>query len=181
MEYEIPIPIKHVLIGVASRHGSTEGIADVLAETLEKEGIEVHIFKPDEITSVEGYDAAIIGSAVYGGDWLDEAKSLVRRHAIDLRHMPVYLFSSGPIGSPAFPKLHRSVHIEPLLHVCKAREHQVFMGAISGEHLSRFERLMAKLVHVPAGDYRDWGDIVAWARHLAEEIHALPSPVPLRY
>ena len=45
------------------------------------------------------YDGFIIGSAAYQGRWLSEATRLVRQHREVLASRPVWLFSSGPVGT----------------------------------------------------------------------------------
>jgi hypothetical protein len=45
-----------------------------------------------------------IGSAVYAGHWLEPAKRLVERHRGSLSELPVWLFSSGPVGDPPKPE-----------------------------------------------------------------------------
>ena len=54
----------------------------------------------EEVDSLDGYDACVIGSAVYVGHWLDPARELVETHARALAGRPVWLFSSGPLGPP---------------------------------------------------------------------------------
>lgn len=58
----------------------------------------------EEVGPIGGYDAAILGSAVYAGHWLKPAKELVACLAGDLSDRPVWLFSSGPMGEPPKPE-----------------------------------------------------------------------------
>ncbi|HEX5417857.1 MAG TPA: flavodoxin domain-containing protein [Chloroflexota bacterium] len=54
-----------ILVAVASRHGSTREIADVVAQELRASG---HVAVPRDardVESVDEYDAAVVGSAVY--------------------------------------------------------------------------------------------------------------------
>jgi len=50
-----------------------------------------------------------------------------------------------------------------------AREHKLFAGRLQLEALSRVERTVTRLVHGPAGDFRDFGEIRRWARRIADE------------
>ena len=61
-----------VLVSAASRHGSTSDFAEVIAQVL-SEGLTVTVLPPKEVQSIEEHDAALIGSAVYVGHWLDPA------------------------------------------------------------------------------------------------------------
>ena len=46
----------------------------------------------------------MIGSAAYYGRWLKEATRFVRRERESLVGRPVWLFSSGPVGSETLKK-----------------------------------------------------------------------------
>src|SRR5487761_1610881 len=89
-----------VLVSAASMHGSTSDIAQVIAEVLTEQGLTVTVLPPEEVQSLEEYDAAVVGSAVYMSHWLDPAKDLVNRCLDQLGTRPVWLFSSGPVGNP---------------------------------------------------------------------------------
>ena len=68
---------------------------------------------PGDVASLDGYDAVIIGSAVYMGHWLDPAKDLVSRFGDALAGRLVWLFSSGPVGDPS-GKLAQAMGSDPL-------------------------------------------------------------------
>ena len=87
-----------VLVSAASRHGATAEIARTIGDTLEEAGLEAAVLPPDAVTTLDGYGAAVLGSGIYLGRWMDTAKHLVERHADGLAVLPVWLFSSGPIG-----------------------------------------------------------------------------------
>ena len=86
-----------VLVSAASRHGATAEIAQAIGQALSEQGLTVTVVPPGEVRSLDGYDAVIIGSAVYMGHWLDPAKELVNRFHEALTDRPVWLFSSGPV------------------------------------------------------------------------------------
>ena len=82
----------------------TTEIARAIGKVLEGRGLEVAVTPPEEVQSVEGFDAAVLGSAVYAGHWLKPAMELVERLGTPLAAVPVWLFSSGPIGDPPKPE-----------------------------------------------------------------------------
>ena len=88
-----------MLVAYASRHGATQGIAERIARTLEEDGLDVTVCPVDRVGAVNDYDAFVIGSAAYYGRWLKEATHFVRRERETLADRPVWLFSSGPVGS----------------------------------------------------------------------------------
>jgi menaquinone-dependent protoporphyrinogen oxidase len=46
----------------------------------------------------------------------------------------------------------------------------MFVGMLDKDKLSLGERVIATVVRAPAGDYRDWDEIHAWARDIAAEL-----------
>ena len=59
-----------VLVAFASRHGSTREIAEGIAQELRASGHSVAVRPVDAVQGIERYEAAVIGGAVYMGDWL---------------------------------------------------------------------------------------------------------------
>ena len=60
-----------VQVVFASRHGATAGIASRIAEVLQAEGAEVVLADASNHPDPVGFDAHVIGSAVYMGSWLE--------------------------------------------------------------------------------------------------------------
>ena len=160
-----------VLVSAASRHGSTAEIATELGKALRGAlpGVGVDVVPLARVASFTDYDAVILGSAVYFGRWLDEARWQVSAHAEPLRQRSVWLFSSGPVGDPAVPETEPADAAE-LAAAVGAREHVVFPGALHREFLGIRERLAVGLVHASDGDYRDWPAVRAWADRIAAEL-----------
>jgi menaquinone-dependent protoporphyrinogen oxidase len=104
--------VPRVLVSAASRHGATAEIAQAIGQALSEQGLTVAVIPPGDVGSLDGYDAVIIGSAVYMGHWLDPAKELVNRFPDALTGRPVWLFSSGPVGEPS-GKLAQSMDQDP--------------------------------------------------------------------
>jgi menaquinone-dependent protoporphyrinogen IX oxidase len=65
-----------VLVSAASKHGATAEIGQVIAEQLAGHGVRTVVLPPGEVGAVGDYDDVVVGSAVYTGHWLDEAKDL---------------------------------------------------------------------------------------------------------
>ena len=144
-----------VLVTAATRYGATDEIAQVIAEVLGEHGLEATLLPPEQVEGVDGYDAVVVGSAVYAGQWLKPARELVERHAGALAGRPVWLFSSGPVGDPPKPE-EDPVDVADLLAVTGAREHRVFAGKLVRKQLSFPERAIVSALRVPDGDFRDW-------------------------
>jgi menaquinone-dependent protoporphyrinogen oxidase len=151
-----------VLVTAATKYGATAEIAQVIGEVLGEHGLEATVVQPEQVEGVDGYDAVVVGSAVYAGHWLKPARELVERHADALAGRPVWLFSSGPVGDPPKPE-EEPVDVADLLAVTGAREHCVFAGKLVRQQLSFPERAIVSALRVPEGDFRNWTEIRQWA------------------
>lgn len=156
-----------VLVTAASRHGATAGIAVAIATVLEDRGLAVTVLDPSEVVRVEGYDAVVLGSAVYAGHWLSSARQLAARFQHQLVARPVWLFSSGPVGDPPRP-LETATDVPALLAMTEAREHVTFAGRLDRGRLGLAERAVARATRVADGDARDWAEIADWSASIAD-------------
>jgi menaquinone-dependent protoporphyrinogen oxidase len=164
-----------VLVSVATRHGATRQIADCIAEELEGLGLRAHVLDPELVFDLTGYDAVVLGSAVYAGRWLPAARKLVDRTEADLRRVPVWLLSSGPIGDPAKPTIPPADALETTRRI-GARDHQLFEGKLDRNQLGMAERAIVRVVGAKSGDYRQWPAIAAWGRSIADALKAEAAP-----
>jgi menaquinone-dependent protoporphyrinogen oxidase len=164
----------NVLVTVASKHGATSEIADAIGRGLAGAGIGAVVLPPAKVTSLDRYDAVILGSAVYAGRWLDEAKRFVERQHEALARVPVWLFSSGPIGEPPKPD-DDSVDIAALRELTGARGHRTFPGKLDKSQLGFGERAIVRVVRAAEGDYRPWPEIEAWATEIAHSLLAVAT------
>ncbi len=156
----------NVLVSAASKHGSTSEIATAIGETLRAAGLDVTVAAPDDVAGLDGYDAAVIGSAVYAGRWMKPAKELIDRIGDGAAARAVWLFSSGPLGSPLKPD-EEPIDVADLVDATSAEEHRVFPGRLERSRLGFAERAIVRALHAPDGDFRDFDEIAAWARGIA--------------
>jgi menaquinone-dependent protoporphyrinogen oxidase len=85
--------------------------------------------------------------------------------------MPVWLFSSGPLG----PADHLIPPSEPadvpvLLRLTRARGHRRFGGRLEMRFLRFDERAHVRTTHAPEEDRRDWDAIDRFAGEVAESL-----------
>lgn len=168
-----------VLVTAASKHGATHEIADALARGLGEHGrgagLVAESIPVERDPAPGGYGAVVLGSAVYAGRWRDEARTWAAAHAVPLRDRSVWLFSSGPIGTPPFPP-DQPHDAGPLVQVTGARQHRVFPGRLEKHRLTVPERAMVTAMRAPLGDFRDWPGIDAWAAEIAGALVGNPTP-----
>lgn len=164
-----------VLVTAASKHGATAEIAQIIGETLVAEGIDAEVLPADRVDRVDGYDAVVLGSAVYMGKWLEDATRLVGRNLSALAGMPVWLFSSGPLGDPPKPAVEPD-DAAPMLQRTHAREHRTFSGRLLRSDLGLGEKAITKVVGVPAGDFIPREAVRQWAAGIARTLLAERTP-----
>jgi menaquinone-dependent protoporphyrinogen oxidase len=161
-----------VLIAYGTTGGGTGEIAEWVAEELRADGLTVRLTPAAEVTDVGGYDALILGSALYGYGWHLDVRRFVHRFAGRFTDRPVWLFSSGPLDGSADAGLLPPVpHAYTALRELPAREHVTFGGRMTTEAhgwLGQVARQMAHQGH--AGDFRNPERVRAWARGVAAEI-----------
>ena len=177
----------------ASRHGGTAGIAERIAELLRRQGHDVVLSDAADRPSAVGYDAYVIGAGVHIGSWHKEATEFLARNQATLAIKPVWLFSSGPLpgssmmqdtedrltlalGPETGPGSGGRKRIEALSAAIHPRDHRVFYGAYDptdppksiGERLVRMMPAAKRVL--PAGDFREWDAIDAWAEEIAGQL-----------
>ena len=123
-------------IDYATRHGATRGIAERIAEALERREHAVMLLPAAEVGDIDEFDAFVVGGAAYMGHWLPDATKFVRHHREILSSRPTWLFSSGPIGEETVDAKGRDVLVssEPVEFAefrdsVDPRSCQVFYGA----------------------------------------------------
>jgi menaquinone-dependent protoporphyrinogen oxidase len=169
-----------ILVAYATRHGATAGIAARLAARLRTRGHEADARPVGEIHDVSRYDAYVVGGAAYMFHWLGDATKFVERHRSVLADRPVWLFASGPVGTELVDKQGRDVlettvprEFPHLRELVRPRGEKIFFGALDPNAkpigiAERFMTLMpAAKASLPAGDFRDWPAIDAWADDIA--------------
>src|SRR5664280_3611589 len=116
----------------ASKHGATQGIAERIATKLGEAGQEAEARPVEAVDDLMGYEAFVVGSAVYAGHWQKEASAFVQRNRTVLASRPVWLFSSGPLGTEATDAKGRDLTV-----AAEPKEIAEFEGAIGPKGLKR--------------------------------------------
>jgi len=172
-----------VLVAYATRHGSTRGIAERIADRLRGDGVEAEARPVSDVRDADRYDAFVIGGAAYMFHWLKDATAFVEHNQALLASRPTWLFASGPIGTDKVDKEGRDVLVMSvpkefprLRELVHARGERVFFGALdpNAKPIGVAERFMTLMPAarnaLPKGDFRDWPVIEAWADEIAAEL-----------
>jgi menaquinone-dependent protoporphyrinogen oxidase len=163
--------VVRVLVSTASKHGSTAEIATRIAEAL-RAGLPgaavVEELLAAEVGDATSYDAVVLGSAVYMGRWLEDARHAAVRLATHPPR-PVWLFSSGPIGDPPKPD-EEPAEVSDIAKATHARGHRLFAGRLDRHRLGFGEKAVVAALRVADGDFRDRDAIDAWGAQIAGEL-----------
>lgn len=160
-----------VLVAYASKHGGTREIAERIADQLRGSGLEAELRPITDVDQASGFDSFVIGSSIYMGHWNKEAVAFVHRNQGLLVGHPIWLFSSGPIGTQERVDL---AELDDLKATVEIREHRLFGGVLKPDQMSFAERLMAKAMKV-SGDNREWPAIDWWAEEIRTALSTAPA------
>ncbi len=158
-----------VLVAYGTTNGSTAQIAGALAEVLRKEGLTADLLPAGSVVDVRPYGAVVLGSGLYAGRWLRDARRFLSRHGRQLAERPLWLFSSGPLDASASQR-----DIPPVRGVRRAmvrldaRGHVTFGGCLEEGAKGRIAQSIVR--NGKGGDFRDFGAIEEWAARIADEL-----------
>ncbi|MDE4908958.1 flavodoxin domain-containing protein [Methanogenium marinum] len=161
-----------VLIAYATKYGTTKEIAEEIQDVLAENGIESDLTNVMETGIIDSYDAVILGSPVYMGKMLVEAREFCQHYRPYLKNIWLAIFVDGisccnpgeTNTSPLIAAI-RDMHeyVRPVMEMG-------FSGAFSPVNLSEADAQIADMVHPPVGDFRDHEAIRIWAREIVSAI-----------
>ena len=161
---------KTILVSYATRYGTTQAAAGVVAEALRGHGFEVELLPAREVRALERYHAVVLGAPLFMFHWHNDALQFLSRHQKALAERPTALFALGPVQSPIneqewkdsreqlHKELARFIWLKPLAV-------EVFGGKYDPSKLGFPLKLFAGAA--PASDIQDLAAVRAWAAGLA--------------
>jgi menaquinone-dependent protoporphyrinogen oxidase len=170
---------QHILVAYATRAGSTREVAEAVAEVLRENGSDVDVRPVKEVSTLEGYDALVLGSAVRVGKLLPETLQFVQRFQQAMLALPTaYFVVCGTLKRDTPENRHTVLgYLEPLRQLKEPVNTGLFAGAMSFDTIPAllrpiFRRCLSPL-GVTEGDWRDWPQIRAWAASVGAQLAAL--------
>jgi menaquinone-dependent protoporphyrinogen oxidase len=148
--------MSRVLVVYATKHGSTEQVAQAVAAAVRATGADVRLAPAASSRGpLADTDLVVLGAPLYSGRWHRDAHRFLKRHRAELGSVPVAVFGMGPRQDEeeswqrSRAQLDRALAKRAWLVPAAVA---VFGGADPPGH--RAERR----------DLRDWGAIGDWAR-----------------
>lgn len=169
------------LVAYASALGSTREVAQRVASRMEVALGDVDCRSVEEVGSVSGYEAIVVGSAIHNQAWLPPALLFLSRHGPELGKRSVWAFSVGMADALPKPFCQRGAAIqqERLARVLSERVplrgHRVFSGVYRASQMPTPLRFLFRLAGGRFGDLRDWTAIDAWTDQIIALLQKLDS------
>ncbi len=164
-----------MLIAYASQFGTTAEVAHAIGEVFAQNGTSVETKWVNDVDSLDGYDAVIVGSAIQYDRWMPAAANFVQAHQETLSKLPVaYFFTCLTLAQQSDKTAQKAQEYADKLVALAPQVKPVsvgrFAGAINYQKLSLPFRLLFKglaiTTGVKEGDYRNWEAIRAWANSM---------------
>jgi menaquinone-dependent protoporphyrinogen oxidase len=168
-----------LLVAYATTHGSTAEVAEFIGQVFREHHVETTVAPANQVQSVKGYDAFVVGSPVYGGMWLSDISQFLVRFEKELAQKPFYYWMTcirvlEPDGRDH--ALTEYIH-RPTLDKLGARDVGVFAGKLNLEDIDWKERWTlaarydgAALPGMRSDDFRDWKAIRQWATQVRNQL-----------
>ena len=162
-----------VLVSYATRSGSTQEVAEAIAEALREGGLEVDCRPAKAVRNLDGIGAVVLGAPLYMFHWHKDALNFVSRHSPALKARPVAIFALGPFHvdekefTDARATLDKELAKYPWL---KPVAVEMFGGKFDPAKLGFPYNLIPALNKMPPSDVRDWTAIRDWANRVATEL-----------
>ena len=160
---------KRILVAYATLTGSTAEMSEAMSRRLCDAGLSAEVRPVAEVTDLDGYSAAVLGSAVRYSAWLPEMTGFLSAHRDDLAGIPVAFFTMHmlALGDDPAAVAERAKHTAEARQMVIPVDEASFAGKIDTTRLSFFDRIAVRLVTSPVGDRRDRARIGAWAAALS--------------
>lgn len=170
-----------VLVAYASDMGSTREIAEAIADELRQTDHTVILTPCATAADVDGFDAVVLGSALYARRWMPEAATYLARQAKYLTSRPTFLFQSGPCGEglPGVIPAPAPRAVRRILRRFDLPDPVTFAGRL--DPTRTHGRSTHGMAHATtAGDFRDWNAIRTWGYAVGVELHEYLDRRPQR-
>lgn len=164
-----------LLVAFASTHGSTQEIAEAVAETLRGSNKQVEFLPMRSVQTLEGYDGVVLGAPLYMFHIHKDLFRFLSKHRKSIENgLPVAVFTSGPTGTgdeEEWQEVHKQVEKEMAgVNWFKPKVMETFGGKFEPTKLRFPYNLIPALRQLPATDLRDWKLIRNWAEQLGTKL-----------
>jgi menaquinone-dependent protoporphyrinogen oxidase len=159
---------KPILIAFAGNYDSTKEIAQYIAGILTRMGGVVEVKSVEEVRNLAKYDAVIIGSAARMEKLLGKTLRFARGHSDELHQKITAYFVTCITMKNNTPENREKAtgFLQPLCRIKEPVGLGLFGGKLEYSKIGFLWKAIArqdKTGYMVEGDFRDWGQIKAWA------------------
>jgi menaquinone-dependent protoporphyrinogen oxidase len=160
------------LIAYKTKTGTTQEIAQRVAEVLKKKGVDADVASIDASPDLAGYSRVVLGCPINGMKLMPEMEAYVTQKVVG-KKVPVDMFvvSYMYYKGRAMWKKAIDKDVSRIATLASAQNKIVFGGRIAGM-LPGVMRFMFGIAKDTPLDQRDWGQIESWASDLAARVAA---------
>jgi len=160
---------KRILVTYATKAGSTADIAARMGEMLSARGLAVDVRPVGQVKDLSAYAAVVAGSAIRMGNPLPEMVNFVKTNQATLSAIPFSAFVVCLTIKDDTEENRKTVaaFLEPIRTLVKPASEAVFAGVLDPSRLGLLDKLIINMMKAPAGDYRQWDRIGAFAQAIA--------------
>jgi menaquinone-dependent protoporphyrinogen oxidase len=158
-----------VLVGYATRYGSTQEVAEAIAAKLAVCGLAVETLPLQEVHTIAGYRAVVLGAPLYMFHWHKQALDFLGRHQKALLERPVAVFVLGPVHDPIDEQEWKDSRTQLDKELAKFPWFKpVALEIFGGKYDPAKLRFPINMLAGKAltSDIRDWTAVNAWAESL---------------
>jgi menaquinone-dependent protoporphyrinogen oxidase len=156
-----------ILVAYGTKKGSTGEVAERVAQTLRKQGLDPDLRPASEVTDLGSYAAAVLGGSIYAGRLHPDVRALLKRHRGELAKLPVAVFAMGPNTSKEKDLADARKQLDK--NLSRVREVQPMAITTFGGVIDP-AKLRFPFNRMPPSDARDWLAIEAWAESLPAKL-----------
>jgi menaquinone-dependent protoporphyrinogen oxidase len=169
-----------VLVTYATRYGSTKEVAEVVASTMQEQGLFVELAPVQETQALDAYQMVVLGAPLYMFHWHKDALHFLERHRAALSARPVAIFALGPLHDDA--KEYQGAREQLDKELAKfpwltPKAIAIFGGKLDPATFTFPHNLIPAMRNMPPSDVRDWAAIRAWAGDLATQFQPIPLEI----
>jgi menaquinone-dependent protoporphyrinogen oxidase len=163
----------NILVAYASRYQSTKEIAEFIGRQLaSQEEFKVSVVAAEEVESLAPYQAVLVGSAIYGEDWLHSASDLVIKHERELAHKDLWLFSTGYVEEGVEPTWDVPASLKNVVERLKPKDNVTFAGRFDSDRMELDDWCMQRDLRDKHLDLRNWDRIEKWCAMVSDKLKA---------
>ena len=167
---------KRILVAYASLCGSTAEVAEEAAHILERQGAEVFVCDVDDVTTIEGYNAVVLGTAIRMGRPVKPMRAFLKRFATKVAELPNAVFSVGATPKTKTPDAIADAarFVAPMVAEVAPVSVALFAGKLDPTVLPLPWRALIEYAEpgsrLSPGDWRDWDAIDSWVREISAQL-----------